>query len=1164
MSGPFRLAALRLHGFKSFADAVELRFPGAIAAIVGPNGVGKSNIADAIAWVLGEQSARLLRSQTMVDVVFAGSPRRPPAGSAEVVLTLRSAGGGWEESNGTLEISRRVLRDGTSDYRLGGKRVRLKDITDKLLDAGLGTRAYAIIEQGRIGQVLSVRATDRRALFEEAAGISKYRVRRHEAELKLAETRANLLRINDVAAEVRRALEAARRQARRAERHRRLRQELTGVRAALFAARLHDVTASLTQRQAALQRASIADAEATAALARAEAELAAVRQALETAQEHLASRQRELATLDAAAQRREAEERAARRELEDATLRRDAAVAEARRLAAAAAELGARGSSVEGAVTEAQRAAAAARDEAAQRTAEADRLEQAMRASVSAAEDGRRRLLAAVAAAAEARNRLHRLEVEGEQTAYQRQRLAKEEERLRAHLAAAAAREAEAHGQERATAERAAAAEEGVRAVQRDLEQEAGLIAAAEATRDGAAHRRRELQHECDHLQRALAQARALPPALARGVADEDVLGVVSDFLEPAPEVAALLDRAWGAALSLPVVSSRQALAGLKRHPGAGEGTVEAVVADPTLPPRPSPLLQGAGAAADHLGWLSHALPRAATAASQEEAQALVRHDPDLVVLLPDGARWRGATVELPGARRVVAGVLELRARLEAARSELEAARRAEEEATAQVHGARARHAQKAAALLQAEEVARQAAQAHATAVSTRDGLHREHVRLEKELEALRLELARLADEEEAMGQRRAAAAAEAERLGERSRAVEMEVDTLVTAAERERERAAAARAAAERAAGVAALAAERLQAARRELEHHRRQLEALAARGEEARREAEVQRQRAEEAATATARARAELEELLARAAVARQEVARAAAEVEQRRTAAGEAERAAAACRQRQAEAREQLHAARLACAEVQGALAHLHENMAATLGDGVALPEEAPPAQQRAELEAQEQHLRRELEELGPVNELAVAERDELEARHAFLTEQRRDLERSLARLAETVRELDATCATRFVATVQEVAAAFAAVFAELFGGGEAQVELSDPDNPLDSGVEIRVRPPGKHTQSVLLLSGGEKALAAVALLIALFRVRPAPFCVLDEVDAPLDDANVERLCHLLRHMSRDTQFVLITHNRRTMAHADVLYGVTMEEPGVSRLVSVRLEE
>ena len=259
----------------------------------------------------------------------------------------------------------------------------------------------------------------------------------------------------------------------------------------------------------------------------------------------------------------------------------------------------------------------------------------------------------------------------------------------------------------------------------------------------------------------------------------------------------------------------------------------------------------------------------------------------------------------------------------------------------------------------------------------------------------------------------------------------------------------------------------------------------------------------------------------------------------------------------------ARDAAHAARLALAEATGARERLEEAIAFTLAGQAELPE-PPPPEGVPELEVREQTLAAELEALGPVNELAVTERDELEQRHAFLKEQRRDLERSLESLNETVKELDATCAERFLATLSEVNVAFDDVFQRLFGGGEAKAELSDPDAPLESGIEIRVRPPGKHTQSVLLLSGGEKALAANALLLALFRIRPAPFCLLDEVDAPLDDANVERLAALLREMSEETQFLLITHNRRTMAHADVLYGVTMEEPGVSRIVSVRLEE
>jgi chromosome segregation protein len=334
--GAVRLGSLTLEGFKSFATRVELSFPGALIAIVGPNGVGKSNVSDAIAWVLGEQSSRLLRSQIMADVIFAGAPSRPPLGAAQVSLMLVSPDGRWSEAEGKLTISRRVLRDGTSEYRMQGRRVRLKDVMDELMDAGLGTRAYAIIEQGRIGQVLSIKATERRNLFEEAAGITKFRARRHEAELKLAETNANLLRVADVAAEVKRSLEAARRQARRAEKHRELRQHLAEVRAALFAGKHAALLVAVEEKQQALTSAGLAEAEAASVLASAEATLATQRRELDALQERLAASRDEEARSDALAQRREAEETAARREAAEASERREAAGVEAEKLAASA------------------------------------------------------------------------------------------------------------------------------------------------------------------------------------------------------------------------------------------------------------------------------------------------------------------------------------------------------------------------------------------------------------------------------------------------------------------------------------------------------------------------------------------------------------------------------------------------------------------------------------------------------------------------------------------------------------------------------------------------------------------------------------------------------------------------------------------------------------
>jgi chromosome segregation protein len=389
-------------------------------------------------------------------------------------------------------------------------------------------------------------------------------------------------------------------------------------------------------------------------------------------------------------------------------------------------------------------------------------------------------------------------------------------------------------------------------------------------------------------------------------------------------------------------------------------------------------------------------------------------------------------------------------------------------------------------------------------------------------------------------------------------------VDTLAREAERAREAAATARAETERLRGAAAVGQERMAAARRELARHHEELANLCEREEQARAETVAQSERAAAATHAVVQARADLEELLARRTVAARESEQLVELVETLRERTGAAEAAAESARAAYLQARDATHADRLTLTEAQGARERLDEAIALTLAGQAELPETPPDPEQVVELEAREQTVAKDLEALGPVNELAVAERDELETRHHFLHEQRRDLERSLSSLADTVKELDATCAERFLATLAEANTAFDDVFKRLFGGGEAKAELSDPEAPLDSGIELRVRPPGKHAQSVLLLSGGEKALAAVALLLALFRIRPAPFCLLDEVDAPLDDANVERFCGLLREMSGDTQFLLITHNRRTMAHADVLYGVSMEEPGVSRIVSVRLEE
>lgn len=1161
--GAFRLASLQLEGFKSFAGRVELSFPAPMTAIVGPNGAGKSNICDAIAWVLGEQSARLLRSQNMSEVIFAGSPRRTALGAAEVVLHMSADDGRWADTGGLLQISRRVFSSGASEYRINGRRARLKDVVDQLMDAGLGTRSYAIIEQGRIGQVLAARAVERRVLFEEAAGITKFRSRRHEAELKLAETRANLTRMDDVAAEVRRSLESVRRQARRAERALHLRGQLRTVREGLFAVRRQALEDLLAEQRTALLEVEAAAATAAAELGRRESDLGRQRRSLEAVQERLAAARADEARCDGLAQRREAEEAAARREHAEAAARADGAAAEAARLALAVQAVAGEGEALATRVQLAQEQAQTRQGDAEEAARAAGNADQTAQHAAQRLEAARRAVLATTASASEARNRVHRLEVECEQAGFSLQRLAAEQDRLREHHALSTRtletatthqHEAQAEQQQR----------EGNRRLSRERhDRVVNQLAELISRRDTAAHQRWQTRHEHEGVRRALAASRAMPQVVARALPESAVRGTVADYLDPDPATAHLLDRALGDLLAAPVLADEGALATLLAATDQPEGRCQVAVASDRVAAKAPKILQRAVRNSEDLPWLSAVLPRVVPAADMAEAVRLATSDPDTVVVLPTGVRRTGNRVEIIGKEGALPGVLELRQRERELADSEQSLGQLEESLASEAAGCQGELDTLRATLATLEESARIGAEALAAASSSRDAAAREQARLQRELEALVLEIGRVQGEAATFQERLVAARAEAERLEERARQAEGELDAISRDAERAKDDAATARAHSERVAGEAALEQERATSALRDLDRHRLELDELRSREEALRVEVENQRRRASAAATAAVAARSDLEELLARRSAAGRESQQLADGEGRERALLAAGEELATSARKVHEAARDKAHAARLALVETQGARGRLEETIVLTLG-GALTSSDVPTAESLPELERREGELATALEAIGPINELAVAERDELEERHRFLEEQRRDLEQSLASLANTVKELDAVCSERFLATLQEVNTSFAEVFQSLFGGGDATVELSDPDSPLDSGIEIRVRPPGKHTQSVLLLSGGEKALAAVALLLALFRIRPAPFCVLDEVDAPLDDANVERFCSLLRRMTAETQFLLITHNRRTMAHADIIYGVTMDEPGVSRTVSVRLEE
>lgn len=1148
-----RIASLTLEGFKSFAGKVELAFPGNIIAIVGPNGAGKSNICDAIAWVLGEQSARLLRSQTMGDVIFAGSAQRPPAAAAQVTLILDSHHGNADQR---LEISRRILRDGTSEYRLGGRRVRLKDIQDKLAEAGLATRAYAIIEQGRISQVLSAKPTDRRALFEEAAGISHYRLRRHEAELKLAETKANLERVSDIVAEVKREYGSIRRQARQAQRHAQLKGELEEVTRLLAILRWVETKDKLEAAKLAVKAAEEQHAQKAAHLAQVESRLANVQRQWEEKATELAQLREEQARLAGQCQRLEAEEVACRRELASLHDRQEQVVALLAKTEAQMQEEELRQQELTTRLQLAEEEATKVQKETALREEAAAAAEKAARQAEAEAEEARQKLLRAVAAAAEARNRLHRLQLEVEHIRYQQTRLTAEKERLSQHLQQAAREEQEASQRERECQGELQDVQAQQQKLQALVDQERRELSELAHQRDELEHRLWQARHEREAVQRARAQLRALPQNLAKVLSDAQLAGTVADYLNPPPELADTLDQAYGELLTLPVVQGEEAVGHLLSASFSGEA-VEVAIRDPQRQPPQDSILARAGAEPQELGWLASALPPLVVASNPEEARRFAA-DPSLLVLLPGGSTRQGQRLRLGNGKRGPAGALHLKTR-EQELAVLETKLTEEKQhLLALMHAKTSSFREHEQALGELSKVVRQKTEALAEASSRREARHRERTRLERELEALAVEASRLQTELVKAQENLAHAEAQARVLEERAEEEAARVDEATAAATNARAQASLAHTEAEKWRGQLALAQERRRFAQRELSQHQQLALQLSQQAERLRQELGDIAQRQSNLKELLAQTRTQLEEALKLVAVAQQKSGQGEASVAHLREQVERQQHMAKGAREEEQQAQKQLVEAQLRTAELAAELAHLEEAL------GGSPPEVFPQEVDRTALLQKKDELEQKLSQLGPVNELAVVQEKELEERFRFLSTQKKDLEKSLESLRQSIVELDTTCKERFLATLAAANELFGQVFRELFGGGEAQVLLSDPESPLDSGIEVKVRPPGKHTQSVLLLSGGEKALAAVALLLALFRIRPAPFCVLDEVDAPLDDLNVERLCQHLHAQAHQTQFLLITHNRRTMAHADVLYGVTMEEPGVSRVVSVRLEE
>ena len=1158
-----RLSGIKVAGFKSFVDATSLPLGSARTGVVGPNGCGKSNIIDAVRWVLGETSIKNLRGSETEDVIFNGSRTRKPAGRASVELLFDNSDfqiAGPFAAYAEIAVRRELTRDGGSQYYLNGRKCLKRDVTDLFLGTGLGGKnQYAIIEQGMVSRMVEAKPEELRQWLEEAAGISRYRERRRETESRIRQTRENLSRLSDLQSELTARIEVLAKQAANAEKYKQFKQEERQLRAELLLLRLRALEAQATAHEAAIASSDEAFAACRSALAAAESGRTGAEEALRAAGAGVNAEQARAYEAEAAVARHE-QTLNHTREMKNLRLR------ELAQLESQLAELRRRNQS------ETQRRDALAQNVAAaqSRIAEAESREAAALDAMAAAEQG----LADEQQRWEEfsqRSQQPMLEAEGERVRVQGLERAhgQAEERHRRLQTERSSLDAApiqaslfAVDNELGTLEQELAeAQERLQSADRELQ---GLRE-QRSTTEGALHESRQA------LQSARGRLASLETLQQAALREDDA--ELGNWLRghgwaqlPRLAVALQVEAGWETAvehvlsglLQAPVLPSWDALReGQPAAPRAGATLLHEVAGEPAAP---GTLAEKASGPAAVMDWLSHIQVAASTAEAAQRAATLL---PGESVITTDGV-WRGRSwIRYPRLHPEQSGVIARALLIKQLRGQVEQHTQAVQQRVQELGGLRNRQTQlendrrglsgrfDQMRARQAQRLAERRAQAvrlEQTEARVRG--------LEQELEALAAQRIQQQTELSQARERLAQLQQIAQRLqGERAERNQ--------ALGRAREVLQAARAAAQTAAqqrGQAQVQHATQSSALAGLE------QALLALGEQA---TAVQSQH-----SARQAAGEELDAPIA-AQVAELETVRAALQ-EQRERLRG-ARGALGAAEDALAAAVRTLHAAEAAKEAAQEHLQQQrleYENLRARregaeaqfAETGFGRAELSPQLDEQATPQAWEDkvaQIGRRIDRLGAINLAAIQELDEARAREAYLQSQHADVAQALATLEDAMLKLDRETQDRFKSTFDQVNNVFKARFPQLFGGGEAYLELTG-DNLLETGVRVMARPPGKRNSSIQMLSGGEKAMVAVSLLLALFQLNPAPFCLMDEVDAPMDDANVGRFCEVVREMSQNVQFIIITHNKITMELAEQLHGVTMQEPGVSRLVSVDVQQ
>lgn len=1197
-----RLRSLRLAGFKSFADRTEFQFPDGITCVVGPNGCGKSNVVDALKWVLGEQRPTALRGSEMLDVLFGGTATRKPLGLAEVSLVLDNADGRLPVDFSEIEVTRRLYRDGTSEYLLNRSPCRLRDLRELLMDTGSGPGAMSLMEQGRIDQILREGVEERRAVFEEAAGISKYKARRKEALRKLERVEADLLRVTDVVAEKDRLVRSLKIQAGRAERYKALVDEMRGKRLVLA---LHRYGSLLAERSVASGRVLELTAAEDAARAQVREAVAGCRlgeDELESRRSLIVRKEQEVAGLqtqaDAAREKGafaarlaselegkirwyvdEIENGAARlAELESTSrdvtglLRATEDERAVRQSALAAAEKG-----IEGARTVAQERRAAS-----QRLAERayDNLSRQSRLGSL-----RSKLDAETRGLGDRRSRLdERLERLSDELGRCRLRLetAEAESRTAAERRDAAATSLST-GEERASALETSirAQREGVGALDRDvsgLRSRVEVLRALEARREGVAEGPR----------RFLDAARKEPGAFPA------IRGLFTDLIETDADAAGDVETALGAfATAIVVETFADAELGVRAARDRKLPRCILLPLDAMSPIEPAAGLRGLSSSvrcADDVRAAVDALLGDAVPAPDLGAARALRHGADagtgrgLRVVLSDGTVVESSGAVSGGGPAGGAGLLQRRnelrdlsarldetaARLTEARAELVANETALTETRRQVAASREALRAAESAFHRIRGDSERARADVARLEGERGHLDRERIEIDAELDRTRAESAKAAEESD----RVAAEQAEIEvARADAAKRLERAEQELRAAEDLRSEARAGLAGVVERCASYAA----RLQSIEREIRdlegnvaEARKELTACEGRKSEA-------EERGREAARAHDQAQRRREECVQELMLLRHEASLTHTALESRRKMLEALESDASKVAQDLHRFRLQENEARLRVEnllercreELDADLARVWEERSAAAPDAESQPPvyaqaPAPTPEELGALEADVAELRSRVEKMGAVNLEALGQLEEADRDATHMKAQLDDLTRSRESLLQAIRKIDHESRAQFEQTFALIRTNFQEMYRKLFGGGRADVFLTEGQDVLEAGIEIVARPPGKEQRSISLLSGGERTMTAVALLFAIYLAKPSPFCLMDEVDAALDETNIDRFVGVLTEFAQQSQFIIVSHNKRTISAAGTIFGVSMPEPGVSRKIAVRLDD